>query len=167
MVARQNVICAPRGIPLRKAIGPGRSSQTVQCRLRVWFTTRVSARHSMQLRVARLCLDCEELHVEDSCPVCASERYAHLTAWLPVEERRRWRRPPPKAAHRETGRFRAVKRLLAWFGIGESVEPFPRLRTRASDSVPRLDFDEPVKAPETRTPEHEKEMDSEVVLRKS
>ena len=39
----------------------------------------------MQLRVARLCLDCEELHTESSCPVCASDRYAFLSNWLPVE----------------------------------------------------------------------------------
>ena len=121
----------------------------------------------MQLRVARLCLDCEELHVESSCPVCASERYAHLTAWLPVEERRRWRRPPPQAAQRKTRRFTAVRRLLNWFGLGEPVDPFPRLRTRASDSVPRMDFDEPIKNPAPRPPEHEAELSSEVVLRKS
>ena len=121
----------------------------------------------MQLRVARLCLDCEELHVESSCPVCASERYAHLTAWLPVEERRRWRRPSPNAARPGTRRFVAVRRVLAWFGLGESVEPFPRLRTRASDRVPRLDFDEPVKAPKPQTAEPDPEMSSEVVLRKS
>lgn len=120
----------------------------------------------MQLRVARLCLDCENLHVESSCPVCASDRFAHLSTWLPSEERRRWRRPP-KAAQPVTRRFVAVRRLLAWFGIGEPVEPFPRLRTRASDSVPRLNFDEPVNAPEPRTPEHKAEMGSEVSLRKS
>jgi hypothetical protein len=99
--------------------------------------------------------------------VCASERYAHLTAWLPVEERRRWRRTPPQAAQPKVRRFTAVRRLLAWFGLGDPVDPFPRLRTRASDSVPRLDFDEPIKKPETRSPEHETELSSEVVLRKS
>src|SRR5262245_32500541 len=29
----------------------------------------------MQLRTARLCLDCEEVHEEQQCPVCASESF--------------------------------------------------------------------------------------------
>src|SRR5215470_15723421 len=50
----------------------------------------------MQLRDARLCLDCEELHTEDRCPLCASEAFAFVTRWLPVDERRhRARKPPP------------------------------------------------------------------------
>ena len=44
----------------------------------------------MQLRTARLCLDCEELHEENTCPVCASEMFAFLTRWVPAEERRAW-----------------------------------------------------------------------------
>ena len=46
----------------------------------------------MQLRVARLCLDCEELHDAQQCPVCASESFAYLTRWIPVDDRRRERR---------------------------------------------------------------------------
>jgi hypothetical protein len=42
----------------------------------------------MQLRNARLCLDCEELHGSQQCPVCASESFAFLTRWIPVDERR-------------------------------------------------------------------------------
>jgi hypothetical protein len=50
----------------------------------------------MQLREARLCLDCEELHTNERCPVCASEAFAFVTRWLPVDERRtRAKRPPP------------------------------------------------------------------------
>ena len=30
----------------------------------------------MQLRTARLCLDCEEIHEENTCPMCASEMFA-------------------------------------------------------------------------------------------
>jgi hypothetical protein len=48
----------------------------------------------MQLRGTRLCLDCEELHTEDRCPICASEAFAFLTRWVPVDERRRFPRPP-------------------------------------------------------------------------
>jgi hypothetical protein len=55
----------------------------------------------MQLREARLCLDCEELHTADRCPICASEAFAFVTRWLPVDERRhRARKPaPPPASH--------------------------------------------------------------------
>lgn len=42
----------------------------------------------MQLRNARLCLDCEELHEEQQCPICASESFAYLSRWIPSEERR-------------------------------------------------------------------------------
>jgi hypothetical protein len=56
----------------------------------------------MQLREARLCLDCEELHTMDQCPLCASEAFAFVTRWLPVDERRsRVRRvAPPPASNR-------------------------------------------------------------------
>jgi hypothetical protein len=52
----------------------------------------------MQLRIARLCLDCEELHSELHCPVCASDSFAYLSRWVPVEERRNMRRAPMPAA---------------------------------------------------------------------
>jgi hypothetical protein len=42
----------------------------------------------MQLRVARLCLDCEEVHDAQQCPVCASEIFAFMTCWVPAPERR-------------------------------------------------------------------------------
>ena len=48
----------------------------------------------MQLRKARVCLDCEEVHDAQSCPMCASETFAYLTQWLPVEERRKRKRVP-------------------------------------------------------------------------
>jgi len=104
--------------------------------------------HIMQLRVARLCLDCEELHVDSSCPVCASERYAFLSTWLPSEERRRWRRPAPQAIQRTPRSIQALRGLLArWFGDGELDEPTRALRTRASDHVPSLHIDEPAEQP--------------------
>jgi hypothetical protein len=37
----------------------------------------------MQLRNARLCLDCEEVHDAAHCPVCASESFAFITRWVP------------------------------------------------------------------------------------
>ena len=50
----------------------------------------------MQLRIARLCLDCEEVHAEQHCPVCASERFGYLSRWVPVEERRERPRERPR-----------------------------------------------------------------------
>jgi hypothetical protein len=52
----------------------------------------------MQLRVARLCLDCEEIHDAQQCPVCASETFAFMTRWLPAPERRQAPRPPDQNA---------------------------------------------------------------------
>jgi hypothetical protein len=55
----------------------------------------------MQLREARLCLDCEELHTDDRCPVCASDAFAFVTRWVPPTERKsRPRRPPPPPSRR-------------------------------------------------------------------
>jgi hypothetical protein len=48
----------------------------------------------MQLRVARLCLNCEEVHDAQQCPVCASETFAYLTRWVAAPERRQHPRPP-------------------------------------------------------------------------
>ena len=100
----------------------------------------------MQLRVARLCLDCEELHVEETCPRCASPRYAFLSIWLPSEERRRWRRPAP--AVQESGAVGAVRRIVAkWFGISQPGELPAGRRSRASDFVRSMDFDQQPKEP--------------------
>jgi hypothetical protein len=49
----------------------------------------------MQLRMARLCLDCEEVHDEYQCPVCASDQFTYLTRWVPAPERRQRPRPEP------------------------------------------------------------------------
>jgi hypothetical protein len=50
----------------------------------------------MQLRSARLCLDCEEVHDAKMCPVCASESFAYVTRWIPAPERRL--RPRPESS---------------------------------------------------------------------
>jgi hypothetical protein len=42
----------------------------------------------MQLRNARLCLDCEEIHDGAQCPGCASETFAFIKRWVPAPERR-------------------------------------------------------------------------------
>ena len=52
----------------------------------------------MQLRNARLCLDCEEVHEDPQCcPVCASESFAFIKRWVPASERRGRSRPPDAA----------------------------------------------------------------------
>jgi hypothetical protein len=51
----------------------------------------------MRLGVARLCLDCEEVHDVELCPVCGSETFAFLKRWVtPVA------RPP--ATHPRVGK---------------------------------------------------------------
>src|SRR5512145_935398 len=55
----------------------------------------------MQLRTARVCLDCEEVHDAQQCPICASETFTYLTRWVPVPERRQ-RPRPTEVANRET-----------------------------------------------------------------
>jgi hypothetical protein len=69
----------------------------------------------MQLRDARVCLDCEEVHDAQQCPVCASETFAFLTRWVPVDEQRAARpvqRPPAEPpASAPPGRW--VKRGVA------------------------------------------------------
>jgi len=98
----------------------------------------------MQLRVARLCLDCEELHVADRCPICASDQYAFLSSWLPSEERRRWRRPAGAAVEAPVRSLRKTLRAMArWIGVNIPEPPrdgYKGPRTRASDHVPNFNI---------------------------
>jgi|KBSMisStaDraftv2_1062788.scaffolds.fasta_scaffold308805_2 hypothetical protein len=67
---------------------------------------------SMQLRNARLCLDCDEIHAESHCPVCASESFAFIKRWVPASERRsRQRQPEVDGESRETAA--TYRQLLA------------------------------------------------------
>jgi hypothetical protein len=67
----------------------------------------------MQLRFARVCLDCEEVHDAQKCPVCASETFAFLTRWVPVDEQRRTRSLPQQQSAEAAGSGRWVKRGVA------------------------------------------------------
>ena len=65
----------------------------------------------MQLRTARVCLNCEEVHDAQHCPVCASETYAFLKKWVPVEDRR-------VLPRRATKLFSPTKTQTVMFGGG-------------------------------------------------
>jgi hypothetical protein len=61
----------------------------------------------MRLMNARLCLDCEEVHDQQHCPVCSSESFAFLTRWVTpsdtvtAETPRRTTGPPDPVDRRE------------------------------------------------------------------
>jgi hypothetical protein len=89
--------------------------------------------------------------------VCASERYAFLSQWLPSEERRRWRRSAPKATPPPQGVFSELKRFFSrWFGDGEAEPGYRGIKTRASDRVPDMSFETPAKEP-PKQPVHARE----------
>ena len=57
---------------------------------------------------SRLCLDCEEVHDQQHCPICGSESFAFLTRWVTpsdtvaaAEPSPRATRPPNPAERRE------------------------------------------------------------------
>ena len=64
----------------------------------------------MQLRNARLCLDCEEVHDAQQCPSCASETFVFMTRWVPAPERRERTRPPQEPSRPEE--LQAYRTLL-------------------------------------------------------
>ena len=39
----------------------------------------------MHLSVARICLDCQEIHEDDRCPVCTSEAFGFITRWVKLD----------------------------------------------------------------------------------
>ena len=86
----------------------------------------------MQLRVARLCLDCEELHDAQQCPVCASQSFAYLTRWVPAPERRMLSRP----AVRPNRPKLSGPRFVVGFGIlGAAAFAFARWSKRARERL--------------------------------
>jgi hypothetical protein len=62
----------------------------------------------MQLRNARLCLDCEEVHDEMRCPSCASETFTFMTRWVPAPERRERPRPLEPSRPEELQAYRTL-----------------------------------------------------------
>lgn len=70
----------------------------------------------MKLDVARLCLDCEEVHELQHCPACGSEAFAFLTRWIEpsVEPKPDGRRQRPRApeAQAVTEQVETYRQLL-------------------------------------------------------
>lgn len=64
----------------------------------------------MQLRTARLCLDCEEVHDEYRCPVCASDEFTYISRWVPVPDNRRTRPRPARVPPPELDAYREIVR---------------------------------------------------------
>src|SRR5438034_11678935 len=93
----------------------------------------------MQLRVARMCLDCEEVHDAQQCPVCASESFVFLTRWVPVDERRGTRSTaprPPAEPEPSRGTARWVKTGVAGVALLAAGQWLWRA-TRPTDSAGR------------------------------
>ena len=85
----------------------------------------------VQLHIARLCLDCDEIYDQQTCPVCSSESFAYISRWIPAPERRaRARLPESREAvdtyrqlldtdHSKSGTGRWVKRgMLGLAAVG-------------------------------------------------
>ena len=82
-----------------RALSHGRKSNRVSHPVRLPGANR-STINPMQLRVARLCLDCQEIHDQRTCPACMSESFAYISRWIPSPEPRK--PPPPPAETQET-----------------------------------------------------------------
>ena len=98
----------------------------------------------MQLRVARLCLDCEEIHDSQQCPVCASETFAYLSKWVPAPERRAKARPPEPP--KEPPKVATPKGLLVGIGalgaIAYAISLWSRTIRKFEDAASRRETGE-------------------------
>jgi hypothetical protein len=95
----------------------------------------------MQLRNARVCLDCDEVHDLEHCPSCASEAFAFLTRWVPAEERRRNPRPPKSqrdvaAAADESSRL--MSRMMKGGAVGLAMLAAARWLRKVERSPRRI-----------------------------
>jgi hypothetical protein len=107
----------------------------------------------MQLRTARLCLDCEEVHTDQHCPVCASESFTFLTRWVPISERRQTRRlPSPSPPHE--ARTASSLRWARRGALGVALVAISQWLWRTSRPVEWVEVgsDEPESDESSRTP---------------
>ena len=85
----------------------------------------------MQLRSARLCLDCEELHEDPQCPVCTSEAFVYITRWIPVDARRTRKRTVPRPSSRPR-----VSHVVGGGAVGLAVLAAARWLLQSSSESP-------------------------------
>jgi hypothetical protein len=72
-----------------------------------------------------LCLDCEEVHADQVCPLCGSEAFAFLTRWVqPAGEKRPERRLEPSVP--EASPPRTQEQLDAYRQLLEGPQPRAR-----------------------------------------
>src|SRR5262245_58070570 len=62
----------------------------------------------MHLGVARLCLDCHEVHEYDRCPTCTSETFVFLTRWIALDN------PPTREPVEQRNASRAAEKVAAY-----------------------------------------------------
>jgi hypothetical protein len=62
----------------------------------------------VQLHIARLCLDCDEVYDQQTCPICSSESFAYISRWITAPERRARPRPPAPEAREAADTYRQL-----------------------------------------------------------
>jgi hypothetical protein len=91
----------------------------------------------MQLHIARLCIDCEEIHDSQQCPVCASEAFEYVTRWIPARERRAKKRPPAPPSAPPANKSRLVGYGILGLGIVGLTQWFMKGRQMIEDAATR------------------------------
>jgi hypothetical protein len=122
----------------------------------------------MRLADARLCLDCEELHDMEHCPVCGSETFAFVTRWVkssagaapdrPLRPRRQTL-PPERSEQLDAYRgllepsppSSRAGRVVTGSALGLALIGLARLAWRAIPSVSEETPGERVRPPRSKT----------------
>ena len=94
----------------------------------------------MKLQRARLCIDCEELHEEQQCPVCASEVFVFVTQWVPARTPRPQSPPQPSPGYSNTQK--AVGIGIAGVGLWGLAQWLTKGRKVIEDAATRGDVGE-------------------------
>jgi hypothetical protein len=97
----------------------------------------------MKIDVARLCLDCDEVHDSQKCPACASETFAYLRRWIPGDGRPKTRTPQPLPAPPPS--VLPSKGRLVGFGIaGLGVWGLARWLSKGRELIERTAADQDI-----------------------
>jgi hypothetical protein len=83
----------------------------------------------MQLTTARLCLNCEEIHDAQTCPLCASETFVYLSRWVPHSRPESRPGIPPRVSPKVVQRAVIGGGVLSVIGFG-LYQWFKRAQTR-------------------------------------